>query len=90
MWVRGWAARTLNMNPQPEHGSSLTMLVSIFISPPVSPAGRKCEVPGRNPGFYCPEIVPGSKRYIFLPGTKNVDISYLIWSIFIIFGVKYI
>ena len=36
-----------------------------------------------NVFFFCPELVPGSKRFIFLPRTENVDISSSIWSFFI-------
>ena len=42
-----------------------------FISPPISPAGRKCEV-------------PGSKSHFVLSGTRIVNISCSIWPIFII------
>ena len=33
--------------------------------------------------FFCLEIVPGSKRFVFLPGTENVNISCSIWPIFL-------
>ena len=62
--------------------SGISKREKLFISPPTSPAGRKCEVPGSK-SFFCPELVPGSKRLTFLPGTKNVDISCSIWQIFI-------
>ena len=38
-----------------------------FISLPLSPAGRKCEAPGKK---------------IFLPGTNNVNFSCFIWPSF--------
>ena len=37
-----------------------------FILPPISQAGRKSELSGKNSG-----LVPGSKRFHFLPGTSK-------------------